>query len=323
MSADQYVGRFAPSPTGPLHLGSIVAAVASYLDARAHNGRWLIRIEDIDPPREVTGADQSILDALQALHMHADEPALWQSSRHAAYQQALDELVLHGRAYPCTCTKREIMAVVAQKRGVDVASLGGGNIVYPGTCRPTAGSSPASDRLGAAPAAQHVSRAPSWRLLVPGEPITWRDRPAGWRDGQAIRTNLANSTGDFNLRRSDGLWSYQLAVVVDDHFSQVSCVVRGDDLAESTPRQICLQRALRYRCPETLHIPVVRDNQGKKLSKQNDAPPVRCDGSERHRIDLLNDALVYLGLTPVQSESLPDFWPHAIRRWRESGWMQD
>lgn len=242
-----YTGRFAPSPTGPLHAGSLVAALASWLDARAQGGRWLVRIEDVDGPRGVAGADTLILQQLAACGLVPDEPPQWQSQRGARYQQALDALVAAGRAYPCGCTRRDIERAWAA-RGITRPRHG--ELVYPGTCR---------DGL-------HGRPARAWRLRCEHGPVDWHDRRLGMQ-----RQDVQAEVGDFVLRRADGLWAYQLAVVVDDAAQGVTDVVRGEDLADNTPRQILLQRALGLPTPRYLHTPLVRGADGEKLSKRNGA----------------------------------------------------
>ena len=287
---DAYVGRFAPSPTGALHPGSLVAAMASHLDARAHGGQWLLRIEDIDEPRTVPGADQAIIDTLARFGMHADRPVIWQSRRKALYQDAFEHLARSGALYPCGCTRREI---ADSQAGV---GPGGdrGELVYPGTCR---------DGMDPTRAAR------AWRLRVDrAPPILWRDR----LDGPHTE-DLASSVGDFVIRRADGFWAYQLAVVVDDADQGITDVVRGADLSGSTARQIYLQRLLGFKTPRYLHIPVVLAGDGRKLSKQNGARPVDCT----HPIAALNAALAHLGLEPVRARTLEQFWRIAIDAWRE------
>ncbi|WP_310734518.1 tRNA glutamyl-Q(34) synthetase GluQRS [Azohydromonas caseinilytica] len=257
MTVKPYIGRFAPSPTGALHAGSLVAALASWLDARAHGGRWLLRIEDTDTPRCVCGADREILRQLDVLGLHPDEPPLWQSQREAFYQQALDGLVQRGLAYACGCTRRDIDAAL-QAQGH--AHQRHEERVYPGTCR---------DGL-------HGKPARAWRLRCGTEAapvrIAWHDRRLG-----AQAQDLTHQVGDFVLRRADGIWAYQLAVVVDDALQGVTHVVRGEDLADNTPRQIWLQRQLGAPQPAYLHLPLVRDARGEKLSKQHGAPPLALD----------------------------------------------
>ena len=245
-----YVGRFAPSPTGPLHLGSLVAALASYLDARAHDGRWLIRMEDLDPPREMPGAALGILETLAACGLVPDGQIVWQSRREAAYQAAFDDLAARGLVYPCACTRKEVADSLLNQR----ERAFGRELVYPGTCR-----------AGLAPG--RAARA--WRLRVPDEVIVFDDVLQGRQ-----RQDLAREVGDFVIRRADGPWAYQLAVVVDDGAAAISHVVRGADLLDSTPRQILLQRLLGLPPPVYAHVDVLTNAQGEKLSKQTGAPAV-------------------------------------------------
>ena len=242
-----YRGRFAPSPTGPLHFGSLVSALASWLDARAHGGAWLVRVEDIDRPRTVPGAARDILATLERFGMHADEPPIWQSTRIARYEQALEQLKARGLVYPCGCTRKEIADSLLHAHARNTT------LAYPGTCRN----------------GLHGKPARAWRLRVPdGEAavITFEDR---WQGTQA--QNLATEVGDFVLKRADDQWAYQLAVVVDDADAGITHIVRGADLMDSTARQIYLQRCLGAPTPEYLHVPVVTNDQGEKLSKQNGA----------------------------------------------------
>ena len=248
-----YVGRFAPSPTGPLHAGSLVAALASWLDARAQGGRWLVRIEDVDPPRCVPGADRLILDQLARCGLVPDEPPVWQSQRAALYAQALERLKAAGWAYPCACSRKDIDAALAAQGVVHERH---GERVYPGTCRAGLNGKPAR----------------AWRVRTVGadhRPITidWTDRRLG-----SQQQNLSTAVGDFVLKRADGLWAYQLAVVVDDGEQGITDIVRGEDLADNTARQIHLQRLLGLPTPRYLHTPLVLDAQGEKLSKQTGAP---------------------------------------------------
>ena len=251
----EYVGRFAPSPTGPLHAGSLVAALASWLDARAHSGRWLLRIEDLDTLREVPGAAAGIIDSLRAFGFNWDGDIVLQSQRHAAYAAAFDRLTAQGMIYPCACTRREIADSVSHLR----LHAFGRELVYPGACRE-----------GLAPG--RTARA--WRVRVPDERIGFDDAAAG---PQA--QNLATEVGDFVLRRADGQWAYHLAVVVDDAAQGVTHVVRGADLIDSTVRQIHLCRLLGFATPSYLHVPVVTNVKGEKLSKQSLA--VAVDTRER------------------------------------------
>jgi glutamyl-Q tRNA(Asp) synthetase len=272
--AEVYTGRFAPSPTGLLHEGSLVAALASWLDARTHGGQWLVRIEDVDIPRCVPGADRAILQQLAACGLEPDGPVLQQSQRSDSYAAALQCLVEKGWAYPCSCSRKEIESAQAVARHSAA--------VYPGTCREGLKGKPAR----------------AWRLNVHavqkdlGLPAVthWRDRRLG--DQQQ---NVCAEVGDFVLRRADGLWAYQLAVVVDDAAQSVTHVVRGQDLADNTARQIVLQQALGLPSPQYLHTPLVLGADGEKLSKQNGA--MALDLSDP--LAALNQAAQVLGL-PTQ-----------------------
>ncbi|MDR7296182.1 glutamyl-Q tRNA(Asp) synthetase [Pelomonas aquatica] len=265
-----YRGRFAPSPTGPLHAGSLVAALASWLDARAHGGQWLVRIEDVDGPRCPPGTDEVILGQLAALGLLPDEPPVWQSRRDDRYQAALDRLIASGRAYGCACTRAEIAAAAGPRPRH-------GELVYPGTCRNGTNGRPIR----------------AWRFRAEGR-IAWQDRRLGPQS-----QDLATEVGDFVLKRADGLWAYQLAVVVDDAEQGITDVVRGEDLADNTPRQIALQRALGLPTPRYLHTPLVLAADGHKLSKQNGAAALDLD----HPVARLQEAAGRLGLTPQASAS--------------------
>ncbi len=284
-----YIGRFAPSPTGPLHAGSLVAALASYLDARAHHGAWLVRIEDIDEGRSVPGAAEGILALLDTLGMHADGEVVWQSRRKHLYQAAAERIALH--TYPCGCNRREI----ADSR---LGFAPDGAAIYPGTCRYGLGEGRSMRSL---------------RLRVP-EPgydvIGFTDRFAG-----EVTQRLGQESGDFVLKRADGFWAYQLAVVVDDAEQGVTDVVRGADLLDSTPRQIFLQRVLGVPTPRYLHVPVVRNENGEKLSKQTGALAV-APGDETAALDALLLAARFLGLDLDRPASLYAFWDAAIPAWR-------
>ncbi len=278
-----YVGRFAPSPSGPLHAGSLVAALASYLDARAQRGRWLLRIEDIDEPRTVPGADRLILHQLQSLGLHWDGDPVWQTQRHAAYAQAFERLRRAGRVYPCHCRRRELRAGP-----------------YPGTCRPT-------------PPAGHIpvakdGRRPAWRFRVDPGLERFQDR---WLGPQC--QDVAAEVGDFIIRRADGLWAYQLAVVVDDGQQGVTDVVRGADLLDSTARQRQLARALALPCPRMLHVPLVLDAQGRKLSKQNHAPALDLS----QPLACLRQAWQELGFGHLPADA-----PDAFLASAAAGWAQ-
>jgi glutamyl-Q tRNA(Asp) synthetase len=291
----RYRGRFAPSPTGPLHFGSLVAAMASYADARAARGEWLVRIEDVDTPRCVPGADLQIIEQLAACGLHADESPLWQSTRGAAYQQALDRLLAAGWAYPCGCTRRDI-ELALRARGSPKPR--GGELVYPGTCR---------DGLHGR-AARAVRMRTSLGAPEDEAKIEWRDRRLGLQ-----QQRLCDAVGDFVLKRADGLWAYQLAVVVDDAAQGITHVVRGEDLADNTPRQILLQRALGLPTPSYLHTPLVLGANGEKLSKQNGAAALDL----RNPLAALRDAARALGLSVV-AEDAPGFLAEAVHAWRRT-----
>lgn len=271
-----YVGRFAPSPTGALHAGSLVAALASWLDARAHAGQWLLRIEDVDTPRCVPGADRQIVQQLAACGLRPDRPPVWQSQRGALYELALARLVKAGRAYPCACSRKDIEAAQAA-RGVQRRP--GAELPYPGTCRPERGGLhgrvPRAWRLhtGLDDANGHaagidIAQGAIENKVTPSR-IEWVDRRLG-----AQAQDVAAEVGDFVLRRADGLWAYQLAVVVDDAAQGITDVVRGEDLADNTPRQLLLQGALGLPAPRYLHTSLVLAADGRKLSKQNGAAPL-------------------------------------------------
>ena len=283
-----YIGRFAPSPTGPLHAGSLVAALASFLDARAHQGRWLVRIEDIDEARTVPGAAEDIIATLSAFGMHSDGEVLWQSRRKDRYARAFEKLESH--VYPCSCSRKEIA-------DSSVAHAPDGAAIYPGTCRP-----------GLAP-----GRSPrAWRLRVPehDDPASMVGFDDRWQGH--IDENLADSVGDFVLKRADGFWAYQIAVVVDDADQQVTDIVRGADLLESTARQIYLQKLLGNPTPRYLHVPVVVNELGEKLSKQTGATAL----NRKQPVDELMLAANRLGLMLAPaSGSLEDFWEAAVREW--------
>jgi glutamyl-Q tRNA(Asp) synthetase len=289
--AARAVGRFAPSPTGALHAGSVVAALASWLDARAAGGRWLVRMEDVDTPRCVPGAAGRILGQLADLGLVPDEPPWVQSSRGGAYAQALDRLLGSGRAYPCGCTRREIEAAASaagRPRGRDQ------ELVYPGTCREgLAGRAPRAVRLRTTDAQGRDVR------------ISWHDRRLG---PQA--QDLTRAVGDFVLRRADGLWAYQLAVVVDDAAQGVTDVVRGEDLADNTPRQVWLQRQLGLPTPRYLHAPLVLGADGHKLSKQNGA----AAADTRDALATLRAAGRVLGLVH-DAATAADWRAEAVARW--------
>ena len=300
-----YIGRFAPSPTGPLHAGSLVAALASWLDARAHGGCWLVRIEDVDATRCHADLPRRIMRQLLQHALVPDaEPAV-QSQRHAQYQQALNQLIGRGLAYPCTCSRKQIAGHWA---GHGQSPQRHGERVYPGTCRPQRGAAPAP-----VPAQPHA-----WRLDIaaclqrqglPADAATvWNDRRLG-----AQQQVVTQAVGDFVLRRADGLWAYQLAVVVDDADQGVTHVVRGEDLADNTARQIVLQQALDLPTPRYLHTPLVRGTNGEKLSKQNGAEALP-EGQEPQALANLQAAARVLDLPPAQAAT-----PHqALAQWTDA-----
>ncbi len=309
-----YVGRFAPSPTGLLHAGSLVAALASWLDARAHGGRWLVRIEDVDTPRCMPGADAGILGQLAACGLHPDEPPTWQSRRGDLYAAALDGLRRDGWAYPCTCTRREIELAL---QAAGVPRLPHVERVYPGTCLPPAW----VDTRTAAPAPAPASRVPAWRLRTrdrAGEPVVidWHDRRRGPQ-----HQDVTAEVGDFVLKRADGLWAYQLAVVVDDAAQGITDVVRGEDLADNTARQIHLQRVLDVATPRYLHTPLVLADDGQKLSKQTGARPLALP-DDAAALAALRPAAGVLGLPVVSDDArrgdtatLSDWLAAAVAAW--------
>jgi len=288
-----YVGRFAPTPSGPLHAGSVAAALASWLDARAHGGRWLVRIEDVDGPRTEPGAEQAILKQLQSLGLESDAPPVRQSERGALYEAALARLREAGLAYPCGCTRREIEA---ELDAMGMPAQRGAERIYPGTCRQ----------------GLQGRTARAWRLRCGNDQhpvdIEWHDRRLGPQ-----RHDVTHGVGDFVLRRADGPWAYQLAVVVDDADQNVTHVVRGEDLADNTARQIHLQHALGAATPQYLHTPLVRDARGQKLSKSNGAPAL--DVSDP--LAALRDAALVVGLRVADSRNRERWLRHAIAAWGE------
>ena len=316
MSAGGYVGRFAPSPTGPLHAGSLVAALASWLDARAWNGgqggRWLVRIEDVDTPRCMPGAAERILEQLATCGLVPDEPPLWQSRRGALYQQALDQLLACALAYPCACSRKAIemahtAAGHAHQRHIERP--------YPGTCRHgLQGRTARSWRFATTKFIQKQALAPVHKtqqaiFSIANNCLHWTDRRLGPQ-----QQDVEHSVGDFVLRRADGLWAYQLAVVVDDAAQAVTHVVRGEDLADNTPRQILLQQALQLPTPQYLHTPLVRGADGEKLSKQHGAAPLVLDSP----LQALQTAANVLGLPVLvhpDNTSLGDALSLWIKAW--------
>ena len=305
-SATPYRGRFAPSPTGSLHFGSLAAAVASYLDAKRHGGAWLVRMEDLDDPRCIPGAADDILRTLEIFGLHWDGEILFQSRRTAAYEAALQVLQSLGVAYPCACTRREI---------ADSAMHGIDGLIYPGTCRNGVHSHHPNSQDG-------MARVLAWRVRtdhVPRVPGDEREGVVAFDDALQghIAQHLESEIGDFVVKRADGLFAYQLAVVVDDAFQGITHVVRGADLLASTPRQIYLQRLLGLPTPHYMHVPVAVNEAGEKLSKQTLAAPV-----ERSRpAHTLWRVLGFLRQHPP--EGLCGEPVEAVLQWAAANWQPD
>ena len=279
-----YRGRFAPSPTGPLHAGSLVAALASWLDARAHGGVWLVRIEDPDPPREVPGAARDIIATLAAFGMPSDEPVEYQSGRDGHYEAAFARLLGEQQVYGCACSRAEIEQTFASSSAISA--------VYPGTCRPGLGG----------------RKARAWRFRVPSGRVGFDDRING-----RVEQDLEHEVGDFVVLRADGLWAYQLAVVVDDAAQRITDIVRGADLLDNTLRQIALQRALELPTPRYMHVGVVTNERGEKLSKQTGAQALDCADALRE----LERAALHLGLPRIGANSTRAFLRSATTAWAE------
>jgi glutamyl-Q tRNA(Asp) synthetase len=272
-----YIGRFAPSPTGPLHLGSLIGALASFLDARANHGQWLLRMEDLDPPREIPGAAQQILDCLIAHGLNWDGDVLWQSTRHNAYQACLQALQAEQKVFYCSCIR------------ADIRAMGG---IYSGHCRQQL-NPPDSDF--------------SIRLRVDDTPIQFCDSIQG-----NYRQQLQRDVGDFIIVRKDKLFAYQLAVVVDDAFQNITHIVRGSDLLDSTPRQIFLQQQLGLDTPHYAHFPVITNHEGQKFSKQTHAPALSPDNAINNlliALQFLNQAL------PPEQHTIETLLSWAIEHW--------
>jgi glutamyl-Q tRNA(Asp) synthetase len=294
----QYIGRFAPSPTGPLHFGSLVAAVASYCDAKYNQGKWLVRIEDVDKPREMVGAADVILRTLEAFGFEWDDADInsrlvFQSQRSNIYQHYLDQLKRDGYIYACTCSRKEI-ADSATSAGIEGA-------IYPKTCllKPALQASIIQNNGHAA-----------YRAIVLDKNISFTDAIQG-----EVMQNLALDIGDFILKRKDGLFAYQLAVVVDDALQGITHVVRGADLLNSTPRQIYLQKLLGFATPYYAHVPVAVNAQGEKLTKQTLANPITRETAPI----LVFEALGFLGQNPpaeIKNALLSEVWDWAFANWR-------
>jgi glutamyl-Q tRNA(Asp) synthetase len=278
-----YVGRFAPSPTGPLHFGSLLTAVASYLQARVRHGKWLLRVEDIDPPREQPGSDERIIDALKAYGFEWDGPVSYQSQFEARHEKLVQRLLDAGHAYPCSCSRRDLAGA---RRG----PLGP---IYPGTCR----------------SGSH-GREVAIRVRTDDEPIRFVDALQGEQSQR-----LESESGDFVIKRRDGFIAYQLAVVADDHEQGITEVVRGIDLLDSTPRHIHLQRLLGFKSPDYSHIPVAENTDGQKLSKLTGATEIDL----REVRPMLVSALAVLGQRPAEdlaASSLESIWGWAAENWQ-------
>lgn len=281
-----YTGRFAPSPTGLLHIGSLLTAVASYADARSNGGRWLVRMEDLDPPREMAGAASHILHTLEAFGFEWDGEVAYQSRRYALYEETLCRLKTAGLVYPCHCSRKDWQA--GARRGAD-------GFVYNGRCR----------HPGQRPEPQ--GKHPAWRIRVP-------DRVIGFSDGivGGYAQNLARDIGDFVLLRADGYWAYQLAVVADDAEQGVTHIVRGQDLLVSTPRQIYLQQCLGVPTPQYAHLPLLTNAQGQKWSKQTLAPALDLNRREQ----LLRQVFRYLKLPEAPETDRPaELLDWAVAHW--------
>lgn len=278
----EYVGRFAPSPTGPLHFGSLLAAVASYLQAKTNRGQWLVRIEDIDPPREIAGADAQIIDALHAYGFEWDGPVIYQSESTDKHESYLDDLLQRKLAYPCKCSRRTI-------RDAPKGTLGR---IYPGTCRNGCDSDDVTIRV-----------------LTHDDPISFDDGLQGH-----MSQRLESESGDFVIKRRDSLIAYHMAVVVDDHLQGISEVVRGIDLIDSTPRQIHLQRLLGFATPKYLHIPVAINSDGQKLSKLTGASGIPLGNPGPHLVASLA-ALQQNVAAKLERAPLGEIWAWAKENW--------
>jgi glutamyl-Q tRNA(Asp) synthetase len=287
-SSSQYVGRFAPTPSGPLHFGSLIAAVGSYLDAHAHQGLWKLRIDDVDKPREVPGSADEILRALEGFGFEWDGPVFYQSNRLEVYEAALEQLQKQAQLYACACSRKEIS---------EQAEHGSYGPIYPGTCR-----------NGLKPG--QIPRA--LRCITSAEPVCLEDRLQGH-----YCQYLQSEIGDFVVRRADNIIAYQLATVVDDHAQGITDIVRGVDLLDSTPRQIHLQQLLGIPTPRYLHLPIAVNQHHEKLSKQTHAPAI----DPRHNIEQLDKVMCFLNHTPpeqLRGCTISEFWDWAKAHWDES-----
>jgi len=298
-----YRGRFAPSPTGPLHAGSLASALGSWLDARSNHGRWLVRIEDLDVPRCIAGMDQHILAQLQACGLVWDEEVIWQSKRLKTYQSALERLYSDRQIYPCTCSRQQITNALSAQGKLRARNQ---EQVYPGTCR-----------HGHVWQAQlpSSSSAAAWRLaLKPDQAICFTDAELGRQE-----QDLNEEVGDFVLRRADGIIAYQLAVVVDDAHQGITHIVRGADLLNNTARQIYLQRLLAYPRPQYRHLPLVLDPHGEKLSKQTHATEINT-ANDAAALQALQAAALHLGLSDLgggQDQTVAEWLLRATHAWND------
>jgi glutamyl-Q tRNA(Asp) synthetase len=300
--ADGYRGRFAPSPTGPLHAGSLVAALGSWLDARKNQGKWLLRIEDLDTPRCIPGADQEIMRQLQACGLSWDEEPSWQSDRQELYKKALERLNELQMIYPCTCSRQTIASALAARSLITARNQ---EMLYPGTCRP--------DEIHPYQITNALFSDVAWRLALPPElTVEFKDLILGKQT-----QDINQAVGDFVLRRRDGLFTYQLAVVVDDAEQGITHIVRGADLLSNTARQIHLQNALGYASPSYLHLPLVLDEHGEKLSKQTMASAIHTENEEQ-ALQELRKAARYLGLRDLpygKATSIAEWLLAATQAW--------
>ncbi len=282
----KYIGRFAPSPTGLLHIGSLLTAVASYADARFHSGKWLLRMEDLDPPREMQGAADNILFTLEKFGFEWDGEVAYQSQRHAFYRDALDDLRVRNLVYPCDCSRKDWH---------EKARLGADGFVYNGAC--------ANKNIFRQP-----EKSPAWRVRVPDEVIEFDDEIVGH-----YAQNLAHDIGDFVLLRADGFWAYQLAVVVDDAAQGITHIVRGQDLLVSTPRQIYLQRCLNAPTPHYAHLPLLTNKLGQKWSKQTRADAIDVNQAAAQLRQVMN----YLNIPAAPDTNKP----HDLLNWTVANWQ--
>lgn len=288
-----YRGRFAPSPTGPLHFGSLVTALGSFLQAKSQGGEWLVRIEDIDPPREVAGSADDILRTLEAFHLYWDGPVLYQSRRSDAYDAALEELASMGHSFPCACSRKSIADALLK----NAAHQDQRPSIYPGTCRE---------------GLPHGARARALRVKVSPQTIVFDDLIQG-----KIETQLDREVGDFVIKRADGYHAYHLAVVIDDAHQGITEVVRGMDLIESTPHHLYLQQLLGYPSPRYAHLPIAVNEEGEKLSKQTHATPT----DKRNPGPTLANALSFLGHQP--DPTVISAGPEELLNWALENWNLD